>query len=121
MKKPETIIVDIDGTIFRHTGNDAVIQWGCSELLPRVQDFFDLIEKQGACIVLMTARKESAREETEAQLRACGLFWDHLIMGVTSGRRVIINDKKDTIQDSCAAFCIPRNQGLDELCRLYGA
>jgi hypothetical protein len=30
---------------------------------------------------------------TEKQLRDLGLCWDQLIMGVTSGKRVIINDK----------------------------
>ena len=30
---------------------------------------------------------------TEHQLKSLGLCWDQLIMGVTSGERVLINDK----------------------------
>jgi hypothetical protein len=42
---------------------------------------------------LVTARKESGREMTERQLKSLGIMWDQLIMGVSSGQRVLLNDK----------------------------
>ena len=43
--------------------------------------------------MLTTARKPSARAITEQQLATLGIAYDQLIMGVTSGNRVLINDK----------------------------
>jgi len=67
-----------------------------SQILPGVLDKFNEWDSQGHKIILCTARKESARQRTEEQLRKLGLCWDTLIMGVTSGNRVIINDKLNT-------------------------
>ena len=50
-------------------------------------------DSQGHKIVLCTARKESARKMTEEHLNSLGLCWDILLMGMTSGKRVLINDK----------------------------
>ena len=54
---------------------------------------FNEWDSKGHKIILVTARKESARHFTEKQLNEIGLPWDLLIMGMTSGTRILINDK----------------------------
>ena len=62
-------------------------------VLRGVLEKFNEWDSLGHKIVLCTARKESARQMTERHLSALGLTWDLLIMGLTSGKRYIINDK----------------------------
>jgi len=113
MKSP-TYFVDVDGVLFKHKGEGPCAQWEphTTELLPGAREQFNKWEMAGAHIVLVTARKESLRVELEDELRRHGLFWDQLIMGITSGERVIINDVKPDGQDTCRAITIPRNVGL---------
>jgi hypothetical protein len=48
----------------------------------------------GAHIVLVTARPEVFRELLVKSLHAHGLVYHQLVMGVTSGERVLVNDQK---------------------------
>lgn len=91
--KPKTIICDIDGTILKHVHRFSDIIENEPQLLSGVIDKINQWDSQGHTIIFMTARKESAREITESHLKKLGLCWDQLIMGVTSGKRVLINDK----------------------------
>lgn len=114
--KNQTIIIDIDGVIIQHKGEGASSQWlgdMCPALLPGVVEQFDTWEREGACIVLMTARKECTRGVLEVQLMQLGLYWDQLVMGVTSGQRVLINDAKpNDASPSAVAVVLQRNEGL---------
>ncbi len=92
-EKPKTIFCDIDGTIIKHVHRFSDVCFEESQILPGVLEKFNEWDSQGHKIILCTARKESARQRTEEQLKKLGLCWDTLIMGVTSGNRVIINDK----------------------------
>lgn len=92
-KKPKTIFCDIDGTLTHHVHRFSDLLDTEPILLPGVREKFNQWDSQGHKIILCTARKESGREMTEQQLKSLGLCWDHLIMGVTSGERVLINDK----------------------------
>src|SRR6056297_1488441 len=116
MLKPKTYFIDIDGCIFYHLGKGATRQWfipnGSEKVLPGVREFLDGIESQGGCIVLVTARKERYRAELESKLRASNILYDKLVMGVTSGERIVINDKKPGGAKSCTAMEIERNAGL---------
>ena len=110
----KTIICDIDGTIFKYspTGHDAVANEE-PEILPGVKEQFNAWEMAGHRIILITGRRESQRKDTEKQLREFGLFWDHLIMGVGGGDRVLINDKKpDSVRDTANAINLKRNEGI---------
>lgn len=91
-EKPRTLFIDIDGTILKHNhvisetyANDPVI-------LPGVLKKFNEWDSRGHKIILVTARKESTRAITEKHLQSLGLAYDQLIMGVTSGPRIVIND-----------------------------
>jgi NDP-sugar pyrophosphorylase family protein len=92
-EKPKTIFCDIDGTIIKHVHRFSEVGKDPAEILPGVREKFDEWDSKGYKIILTTARKESARRLTEKQLSLIGLPWDYLLMGITSGQRVLINDK----------------------------
>jgi hydroxymethylpyrimidine pyrophosphatase-like HAD family hydrolase len=92
-EKPKTIFCDIDGTIIKHAHMFSEISKHKSEALAGVVAKFNEWDAKGHKVILTTARKESARQGTEKALEELGLSWDLLIMGVTSGTRVLINDK----------------------------
>jgi len=53
---------------------------------------------------------------TEQQLKSLGLCWDHLIMGVTSGQRVLINDKLNINHPNRAeAINVITNEGFEKV------
>lgn len=112
-EKPKTIICDIDGTILKHVHRFSDVVESLPELLPGVREKFNQWDSQGHKIILMTARKESARDITEAHLMELGLCWDHLIMGVTSGQRVLINDKLNVShRDRAIGINVITNEGF---------
>ncbi len=91
--RSKTYLIDIDGTIFEKHGDTASEQWGDTvHLVPGAREFINKVEKESACIILCTARKESHRFETERQLRYFSIPYDQLVMGLTNGERVLVND-----------------------------
>jgi hypothetical protein len=91
--KPKTIFCDIDGTILKHVHSFSNILSTNPIILDGVLKKFNDWDAKGYKIILTTARKESARRTTEKHLNSLGLCWDYLLMGITSGERVLINDK----------------------------
>lgn len=100
--KPKTIFCDIDGTIIKHAHRFSHVSKYPAFDLPGVINKFNEWDSQGHKVILTTARKESARYITEKQLSDLGMAWDLLVMGVTSGTRVIINDKLQSSDDDRA-------------------
>lgn len=92
-EKPKTIFCDIDGTLLKHQHTISDALEADPELLPEVRTKINQWDSQGHKIILVTARKESTRSATEAQLQKLGIAWDQLIMGVSNGQRVLVNDK----------------------------
>jgi NDP-sugar pyrophosphorylase family protein len=91
--KPKTLFIDVDGTILKHQHAITDVYKNETEILPGVIEKINAWDSQGHRIIFTTARKESTREITEAQLRKFGLAWDQLIMGLSNGTRILINDK----------------------------
>jgi quercetin dioxygenase-like cupin family protein len=110
---PKTIFCDIDGTLFHHFGNvndnitkDPIV---LDNALTRIAEW----EKLNYKIILITGRKESTRKQTEQQLSSTGIYYDSLVMGITNGDRIIINDKKQNgIRNTTYAINLVRNKGL---------
>lgn len=112
----KTFFIDIDGTILNHVDKDLYKVTANSQFLcPNVINKLNEIESQGHCIVLTTARKESMRRLTEEQLAFHGIFYDHLLMGIGQGERVIVNDKRSNGENRARAVNIVRNEGLGEM------
>jgi ribonucleotide monophosphatase NagD (HAD superfamily) len=114
-EKPKTIFCDIDGTILQHAHRFSDVFFNEPKLLDGVLQKFNEWDSQGHKIILCTARKESAREITEKHLKELGLCWDQLIMGVTSGVRVLINDKLNKVDNNrSVSINVLTNEGFDK-------
>ncbi len=111
--KLKTLLIDIDGTILKHHHTISDVYENPAEILPGVKEKINHWDSQGHKIIFMTARKESTRQLTEQQLRQFGLAWDHLIMGVGGGQRVVINDKlSQEDNDRALAVNVITNDGF---------
>lgn len=117
---PPTVICDLDGTIFADCNslNKAVEIGENQKLLDGVAERFEELGKLGATVVFMTARAESHREETVKLLKKNNLWYTHLIMNVTPGVRVLLNDQKDGI-NRAAAINLEKDQGLSHFSFLH--
>ena len=116
MKRPTTIICDIDGTLIHHYGSLEGQMTGEPELLPGVQEKFEEWDRKGYRIILITGRRESSRQLTEEQLESVGIFYYMLIMGVGGGPRVLINDlKPDGDWETAIAYNVVRNAGIESV------
>ncbi len=92
-EKPKTIFCDLDGTVLKHLHRFSDLIDSNPQVLPGVIEKINEWDSLGHKLIFVTARKESARKMTENHLTKLGLCWDQLIMGVTSGERILINDK----------------------------
>lgn len=113
--KPSTIFCDLDGTILKHLHSFSDVTNIKPELLPGVREKFDEWDSKGHKIILVTARKESARQLTESHLKELAIPYDQLIMGVASGCRVLINDKLFDNKDRAVAVNIVTNEGFKKI------
>ena len=113
MKRPKTILCDIDGTIIEHSGSLKNIYDSSPKILEGVLEKFVEWDKKGYNIILITGRRENLRKITEEHLAKCGIFYDKLIMGVGGGPRVVINDlKPDSDEPTAVAINLKRNEGF---------
>jgi uncharacterized HAD superfamily protein len=127
---PKTIFIDIDGTIFKHpitssgagqykntTGLFSSDNQPSGLVLQDVHAKFDEWKSKSYCIVLVTARSESMRAMTVRQLENNNLFFDHLIMGLPNGERVLINDTKPNNDGrrTATAFTVCRDKGIGDI------
>jgi hydroxymethylpyrimidine pyrophosphatase-like HAD family hydrolase len=114
--RPKTIICDIDGTLVKHnipTKNTSPNN--LLELLPGTVEKLSEWDAKGYNIILITGRRESMRAATEKQLAELGIFYDHLIMGVGGGPRIVINDNKPNGQETAFAINLERNKGINDI------
>jgi hydroxymethylpyrimidine pyrophosphatase-like HAD family hydrolase len=116
MASPKTIFCDIDGTLIEHKQDIIKNIYEDPVILPNTIENIKLWDKFNYKIILITGRKESTRRQTEQQLSKLGIVYDQLIMGITNGDRIIINDKKlNGINNTCFAINLVRNNGLKSI------
>ena len=113
---PKTIFCDIDGTLLKHHGDIVANYQNDPCVLKDVYENIKQWEKNNYTIILTTGRKECLRERTEQQLLKMGIIYDKLIMGLPSGDRILINDKKpNSGRNTAYAFNTVRNKGLHQI------
>lgn len=111
--RPKTIFCDIDGTLLKHHGDITKNILDEPIVLDNVIESLKEWDRLSYKIILTTGRKESYRKNTEQQLLKLGIPYDHLIMGITNGDRVLINDRKlNSNRNTAYAININRNDGL---------
>ena len=114
--KPKTLFVDLDGTILKHQHTISDVYANPPELLPGVTEKLNTWDSSGHRIILVTARKESTREATTRQLQQFGIAYDQLVMGVSSGQRVLINDKLSELDpDRAVGINVVTDEGLTSI------
>jgi len=91
MAKPRTFFIDLDGTVLMHGHRYSNLYKG-QEACPGVVEALDELDSLGHKIILVSARKESSRKFTEENLARLGIPYDQLILGVSQGKRVVVND-----------------------------
>jgi hypothetical protein len=90
---PKTFFIDIDGTLLYHLNAFSDIVH--TDNIPPLPDAVEKVSKwhcEGHTIIITTARPESLRGRTAKQLDNAGIVYDQLVMGLTSGVRILIND-----------------------------
>ena len=90
----KTWFIDIDGTLVRHLENEEIDEGREEELLPYTLEFLEGIKRRGDYIILTTARMERHREMTEKMLDDFGIEYNHIIFGIGSQERIVVNDIK---------------------------
>ena len=113
----KTIICDIDGTIFKYSpnGHYDLVKKRDPQILPGVLEKFTEWEMAGCRIILITGRRESVREITEATLRDFGIPYDVLLMGYADTGRVLINDINWKGRVKAHAINLIRDEGFENI------
>lgn len=110
-----SIFCDFDGVVVEH--EDVPDFTRPLRVLPgsieRLQDWMN----QGYFIVITTARDAAQEPAMRALLAAAQIPYHHLIMGLPSGPRFLINDRKPSalLVPQAQALEVERNQGIDHL------
>jgi hypothetical protein len=105
---PKTWLIDIDGVIFPHNG---YLESAEESPLPGVLDFFRALPEHDV-VLLLSARAETERQRTEAQLSRWGIRFSHLLLGLPVGERILINDIKPRGLQTALAGNVVRNSGI---------
>lgn len=114
--RAETYFIDIDGVILKHQGTiDAMLE-NKPEILPGVLDTLKYWAETDKVVIITTARMDYYRDKTAAQLKEVGLYenihYRELIMGVTAGKRIVINDAKPDMPDTAGHIILERDTGF---------
>jgi dTDP-glucose pyrophosphorylase len=115
-KKPMTVFLDLDGTILRHAYHFPDPADSKPELLPGALDKINSWIDAGHKIIITTARREINRGKVEEQLKNLGVRWDQMIMDLSSGTRVLINDKLQEIdEDRALGINVVTDSGFEDI------
>ena len=107
---PHTWLIDVDGTIVKHNGHKG----HGDELLPGVKRLWNSIAAEDV-IVLLSARTSEEMEPTLAFLSQHGLRYNHVLFGLPTGERILINDDKPGGLKTAIAINLPRDHGPQDL------
>jgi len=113
--KRKTIFMDIDGTIAKHQETLSSMLDNPIELNDGVLDKIIEWRSKDYYLVITTARPEGTRSTTVRQLAEAGIFYDQLVMGLPTGKRIILNDKKPNGSLTAGSVNLERNEGFSSL------
>lgn len=107
---PHTWLIDIDGTIVEHNGHKG----RGDVLLPGVKTLWNEFAASDV-VILLSARTTQELQPTLAFLTAHGLRYDHVLFGLPTGERILINDEKPGGLKTALAINVTRDHGLGDL------
>ena len=110
-----TVFCDIDGTLIKHDDH-STCDLDNAELLSGVKNLKTWKDDDHK-IILTTARSEKTRSDVVKFLEKLGIVYDELIMGLPSGPRVVINDRKPSkpFTQQAASAEITRDAGIENI------
>lgn len=103
-----TWIFDLDGTIVKHNG----YKEGGDVLLPGAKQFIESLPA-GDMVIIVTARREEVRGQTERFLRENEIRYDHIIFEAPYGERIVVNDRKPSGLNMSVAVNIERDEAWE--------
>ena len=103
-KTGRTWFIDLDGTIFEHNS----YLYGKNIVLNKAKTFLNEIPSED-CLIFVTARPKKYKNMTLKRLALLDIDYDGIIFNVSSGTRVIINDKKVSGKSTALAINKRRN------------
>ena len=114
---PPTIILDIDGCIFKHHGTLDEIKEKPAKLLPGSKEKIDEWLSNKHKVILFTGRSYDMTKLTMEQLREHNIKYTCLIMDVGHGVRYLTNDDKPyaDLYETAHGITIPRDGGLKQV------
>lgn len=113
MAHNRTWIIDIDGVVFEQHGPPSDQWYSDPKPIKETVDLLNALEGYGDHIVLMTARPESLRDFLTILLRRHRVPYHQLVMGVTAGLRILVNDVKvEGAPPKAQATNVIRNMGM---------
>lgn len=111
-----TLIFDIDGVILKHDkgyhGKKGRYQYPSDPIRNNVNLVKSYYSK-GETIIFMTARPESERNKLQRELKKHNILYHKLVMGVSGGTRILVNDKKPSNVNFKTAVAIETNRNKD--------
>ncbi len=112
---PGTIFCDLDGTVIEH--QDVPRYDRPLALLPGSKEKLSQWIEEGYFVVLTTARPQAEQAQLEQALRDQGVTFHRLNMGLPSGPRYIINDRKPSamLVPQVVSFEVSRNEGIEHI------
>ena len=103
----KTWIFDLDGTLVKHAG----YKTGEDELLPETLNIFQKIPKNDY-IIIITARDIFYQKDTIDFLIKNNIRYDHIIFGVGTGPRILVNDEKPSGYITAYSLSVKRDVGI---------
>lgn len=100
--------IDIDGTIAKHNG---YLVDGYDTPLDESVDFITQLPVEDT-VILVTARSEEYRDSTINFLKKNGIRFDHILFGMPTGERIVINDCKPSGLKMSYAINLERDSGI---------
>jgi hypothetical protein len=110
-----TVFCDVDGVVVTH--EDVPVYDIPLRVLPGAIEKLQAWADQGYMIVLTTARNAADEDALRKALATARVPYHRLIMGLPSGPRFLINDRKPSalLTSQAQAFEVERNQGISHL------
>ena len=114
IKPAGTIFCDLDGTLIIHEDNPTNLG---IKILNGAYKTLKSWKDKNYYIVLTTARNSVNRKYLEGELAKKNIIYDELIMDLSSGTRILINDRKPSniLVPSAIAYEVERNDGINNL------
>lgn len=119
-KQYATLFVDLDGTLVENSAEYFEPKWGETDgIKENVECINKLYDSGKVHIILITCRKEYAKDTTEKQLSRLGLRYHRILYDLMHAKRILINDYSTTNPyPSCASINLKRNS--NELATFIG-